>query len=268
MGNAASHWVSPESSATGVRAAALALFAAALVATLVAGVLRARRDARELFAPGLLLAFLGAHKLAVLVGAHALAVERIDERYLAPMFAPLVLALAWAADRAAAPPARPVLVRGLALLTGLWLAFTALRTADRFRGYVGDGAWGLNNARWERSALLAEVRRAPPRGLVYSNAPDALYALAHVEVRLSPRLHAYNAPAVRVADLARYPAEVDSAGGATLVWFEGLDRPFLAPPDVLDRLRPVDASGFFADGERSHVAAQTPEDARNLPRGR
>ena len=219
--NAASHWVAPESSPVTVRAAAVVLFALAVVATLAVGFRRTPRGVGAWFAPGLMIAFMGAHKLAVLAGAHATAVERIDERYLAPLFVPLVLALAWAADRATAPPARPVLARGLAALTGLWLVFTGLRTADRMRGYLGDGAWGLNNAGWERSALLAAVRANPPRGLVYSNAPDALYALAHVEARLSPRRYAYDAPTVEIDDLQRFAAEIDTADVSSLVWFAG-----------------------------------------------
>jgi len=259
MGNAASHWVAPESSPPAVRIAALGLFVLAVVATLVAGFRRAPRDRTAWFAPGLLLAFAGAHKLAVLVGSHAAAVERVDERYLAPLFAPLVLVLAWAADRATAPPARPALVRGLAALAGLWLAFTGLRTADRMRGYMGDGAWGLNNARWERSALLAAVRRAPPGGLVYSNAPDALYALAHVEARLWPRRYVYNSPRTPVDDLARYHADVDSAGTATLLWFRDLDRDYLVPledaahwPGIYTTVSP------YADGYSLRVGRTPP----------
>jgi hypothetical protein len=249
MGNAASHWVAPESSPPAVRIAALGFFAIVVLLTLVAGFRRAPRNRSAWFAPGLLLAFAGAHKLAVLVGAHAAAVERVDERYLAPLFAPLVLVLAWAADRATAAPARPALGRGLAVLTGIWLAFTALRTADRMRGYLGNGAWGLNNARWERSAVLAAVRRAPPLGLVYSNAPDALYALAHVEARLWPRRYVYNSPRTTVDDLARYRADVVSAGGATLVWFKDLDRDYLVPPrELVTGAGTRTTGGVYADG--------------------
>ncbi len=232
-GNAASHWVSPESSPPAVRVAALALFMVAVVGTLLVGFTRARGESRAWFAPGLLVAFMGAHKLAVLVGAHAAAVERIDERYLAPLFAPLVLVLAWAADRAVAAPSRPLVGRALAVLAGLWIAFTGLRTVDRERGYLGDGAWGLNNARWEKSALLAEVRLHRPAGLVYSNAPDALYTVAQVEARLWPRQFVYNAKAVRVDDVTKFNADVQASGGADLVWFYGLDRGFLVPPDSL-----------------------------------
>jgi len=246
LGNAASHWVAPESSPVPLRVAALALFAVAIVGTLWLGFARGRG---AWFAPGLLVAFMGAHKLAVIAGAHGAAVERIDERYLAPLFAPLVLTLAWAADRASAPPARPALARGLAILAGAWLAFTALRTADRERGYLGDGAWGLNNARWERSALLTDVRERTRHGVIYSNAPDALYALAHVEARLSPRKFAYNAPGTPVDDLARFPSEVDHSGSVTLVWFAQSDRSFLATPQELGRLRDFITMQRTADGE-------------------
>ncbi len=259
MGNAASHWVAPESSPPAVRIAALGLFAVAVLATLLVGLRRAPRGMTAWFAPGLLLAFMGAHKLAVLVGAHSAAVERVDERYLAPLFAPLVLVLAWAADRATAAPARPALVRGLAALTGLWLAFTALRTADRIRGYLGDGAWGLNNARWERSALLAAVRRAPPAGLVYSNAPDALYASARVEARLWPRRYVYNNPRTAVDDLTHYQAAVDSAGTATLVWFRDLDRDYLVPlPDVARWQGIYTTVTPYADGYSLRVGRRAP----------
>jgi len=247
--NAASHWVSPESSPPLVRAAALVLFAMAAAATLVSAFARTWRARSEHYGAALLLAFVGAHKLAVLGGAHAAAVEGIEERYLAPLFAPLVLALAWAADRATASPARLGLARPvLAALAALWIAFTALRTADRERGYLGDGAWGLNNARWERSSVLQAARRRLGRGTAHveSNAPDALYALAGIEARLSPRKHAYHSPETKVDDLERFQAD---GGPVTLVWFAGADRSYLAAPEELARLRPREILERTADGE-------------------
>jgi hypothetical protein len=259
-GNAASHWVSPESSPQAVRVAALLLFAIAVLATFVAGFRRTWTDRRAHYPAVVLLAFVGAHKLAVLGGAHAAAVEGIEERYLAPLFAPLVLALAWAADRATAPPASPVFARGMAILAALWIAFTALRTADRERGYLGDGAWGLNNARWQRSPLLqaARTRLGNPTSPIESNAPDALYALAGIEARLSPRKHAYHSPETRVDDLERFSADVDRHGSVTLVWFTGTDRSYLAAPEELGRLRERVTLERTADGTIDVFSSEPP----------
>jgi hypothetical protein len=200
----------------------------------------------------LLLGFCACYAALLLSWTMTTAVERIDERYLAPLFAPMVCLLVGAGDR----PARAGVPRWLArAMVLVLLAFTLGRTALRVRGYESPGAWGYRNDAWGHSETLAWIARAPAAGPLYSNGPDAIYALVRVPARLSPRAHPYNAPHATTGDLAAFTTDVARTPGARLVWFDALARDFLIAPDSLARVVPLALERRMGDGAVYRVGA-------------
>jgi hypothetical protein len=120
----------------------------------------------------------------ILVGWSAYAsIERLNERYTIPLVVPCVLVVAWAADRLRAQAARRARTRrGLAIVATVaaaTIALGAVRTARHLERYRGPGEWGYNTAAWDHSravGLLHAVAGLPRDEVVFSNAPDAIYA--------------------------------------------------------------------------------------------
>ena len=224
----------PSAAATALQAAAALAPAAAAVAAL-AWLLRrtrARRAAPERAGLAVPLAFAAAYAatLAVLL---PLSGSNPPPRYFAPLFAPLLVAAAivlGALLRLLArrgPFARPPLARGaaasvpalaLAAALALWLAPQAAATLDGVRAWRARGDGGFAPV-WRDSATLRWMEERELRGIVWNNAQQWVYILAH------PRAEYRRVPARLLTGGLREGvrgmiAEARAAGSeAHFVWF-------------------------------------------------
>jgi len=94
--------------------------------------------------------------------------------------------LAWVRSRAGAPGWRRwVWVGGLAGLLALWGGFQLAHTAKWMSQAHAEGL-GYATLEWRDSPLIRYVRDLPPGTPIYSNGPDAIYALTGIAAKSLP----------------------------------------------------------------------------------
>ena len=225
----------PSAAATALQAAAALAPAAAAVAALAWLLRRTRAPRRAATERGGLaapLAFAAAYA-AALAALLPLSGSNPPPRYFAPLFAPLLVAAAivlGALLRLLArrgPFARPPLARGaaasvpalaLAAALALWLAPQAAATLDDVRAWRARGDGGFAPV-WRDSATLRWMEERELRGIVWNNAQQWVYILAH------PRAEHRRVPARLLTGGLREGvrgmiAEARAAGAeAHFVWF-------------------------------------------------
>jgi hypothetical protein len=191
------------------------------------------------------------HLAVTVLASSAVALERINDRYLAPTYLPLVLLAALALDRLAqdAPIARRAGARLLSAASLAAVALLALHAGRDLLRYRAEGVGGYATPHWRASATAARLREAPPGGPLYSNAPDAVYALSGLDASFSPRRHPYNSPGTPTGDLTRLAERVARGERGRLVWWTAIERPFLYVPAALDSALGLTPLWRAADGE-------------------
>jgi hypothetical protein len=230
-------------------------FVAAVVSALVIALSRlarvgalSTRDARAATAPHLL--FLASSVALLLAWASVSGIETISDRYAAPLFPSAVLLVAWTIDRLVRERAGAGLVTALALAGLLVAVHSAERTATLVRLYRGPGEWGYRTRNWESSGAMAAVLRVvPPGALVYSNAPDAIYARVRRPARLLPVGPEVDGAARSARELeAARRAIANADGGGYLVEFDTVQRSMLVSTETLASGGLVDTLTRASDG--------------------
>ena len=179
----------------------------------------------------------------------------MDGRLLSPVYVPFTLVLLLlvlrSQDRTSLPGAPAN--RGVAtLLLALWLCLSYQRvvaaTVDRFR----NGAGGYSTTIWHESETVADIKQKLSTDTdvqVYSNGPDALWALASLNATMTP----YRTE-VGLRDLkGRWPAE----NGSILVWFRNItQRPYLFSTAELGSIADVEEVAHFSDGSIYRISTR------------
>jgi hypothetical protein len=206
----------------------LGLFLAVL---LIAGaVVLARRRPAPLSSLGWLLAAFSVAYLAVLLGNRALtdATGRLDARFLAPLHVVAILVAVPVFSR------RPLAKPALALAGVLVLAQIVDAAAWTAGGLTDDSIArrGYTAAALQHSALLAD-----PGGLLYSNAPDAVFFLTGRSVLPIPAEKEY----LTGRPNPRYAEELDAMHGY-LLYFDAITfrRSFLPTRAELEAALPLE----------------------------
>jgi hypothetical protein len=236
--------------------AALSAWAIAVARLVRAGTL-ARESERAAFLPHAL--FVGSSVVVLLAWASVSGIETISDRYAAPLLPSVVLAAAWTVDRLLRERAGAGLAFALGLVFAVLAAHSAERTAWLIRLYRGPGEWGYRTQGWEASGTMRAAARLVPKGaLVYSNAPDAIYARLGRPARLLP-VRAPLVPEARGArELAHAHRAIAHAGGAWIVEFEAVQRSILVSADSLARGCTLDSVEQTDDGAILRVTCPPP----------
>jgi hypothetical protein len=211
-----SGWVSFDGP-TALRALAfLAILVGLAGVVLLALPLRAKvaSRTRELWPIGF---FVGLYIVYLIATASVVAFAPIHNRYLIPVYVPLVVLGAWTFERVRARlgrTAQQVLTAVAVVWIGanvVWFGIHAVRAQQ-------DGAGGYSTVAWHESALMEDVRQwAPDRPLV-SNDIKAVQLFAD---RVIPETAArtYVGSADSTGDMARFVAAVACEGEIGLAWF-------------------------------------------------
>ncbi len=178
----------------------------------------------------------------------------IEPRYLTPLYLPLVVVVAVAADSLLAFLREGAVARrlaGTALLAAmtLWLVGQTVPNA-RAVAYANSDEFdgGYTTQPWISSPTLRRIDEYPMDGIVYSNRASVAYLRNDGEALHIP-LNLYRYEGGHVARLADWLVEAED--GAWLVWFkrrgDGIYLPdaYLPQMRVMARLRPV---AEFVDG--------------------
>jgi hypothetical protein len=231
-------WVSFDGP-TVLRALAGVLVLAALAAVvLLALPLRAKvaSRTRELWP---LAFFVALYLLYLVATASVVAFAPIHNRYLIPVYVPIVVLGAWTFERVRArlgPMAQQV-VTAVAVVwiaaNVVWFGAHALRARQ-------DGAGGYSTVAWHESALMEDVRQWSPDEPLVSNDVKAVQLFAD---RVIPESAArtYVGSADSTGDLARFVALVECEGEVGLAWFSepGTRGRLYSPTQLAERLSVV-----------------------------
>lgn len=186
----------------------------------------------------------------VVVSSTKYAINRPDNRYLAPIFVP-VMVLAFqgldaVAFRLKRYKAYPVVTAVVVLASMVWLLYPYGRLGDLVRTCITEGAGGYQTKVFVESNLIDYLKRHPLRGDLYSNGPDVIYLLTGIPALgspVQPRELMKIRDAVGTAgtrksytSLERFRGSVSSAPNAYLVWFKHLEwRKYLYGLDELSK---------------------------------
>jgi hypothetical protein len=152
------------------------------------------------------------------------ALSPVDNRYLSPIYAPLILLSVFIVDRikSLSPNlfGRQVVQRVLLIGLSLWLIYPTKNTIQLLNWYFTQGVGGFHTSSWVNSDLIAYLRSHKLEGLVYTNEPQAVYALTGNVFKGSPRKYAYES-VTPTDDLSKFDQILQANGQLYLVMFDG-----------------------------------------------
>ena len=150
------------------------------------------------------------------------ALSQIDDRYMSPLFIPLILSVFYLLDRwmdkYSAKTGNTLPRTILATFLVIWLIYPILVTYKTVKTAIDQGAGGFHTTDWMESDLIAYLRSNQLSGTVYTNEPSAVYALTGQVYNPSPEKFAYESD-VPTDDLLRFQADLQKHGALYIVWF-------------------------------------------------
>jgi len=178
----------------------------------------------------------------LLVSSTNTAYDEIGDRLLSPVFVPITLLLLLIAAKILTSvtnqwmsPKRVHIL--LAAATVLWLVYPTRAAVSSIVNAMTRGQ-GYSSESWRRSQTIEYLRQnrtVISECAIYSNAPDALYILAHLTAKWSPAKTRYNSPEI-VVDMSTLRASWPRESKSCLVWFDNIERKYLYSLDELRRV--------------------------------
>lgn len=215
------------------------------------------RDTHARLSPLLLFALTYAALMVVVVSTIAL--DNLGNRYLIPMYIPLVLGLVVLADEVRSWPRRQtqkrLLTYGIAAVF-LLVSVNSLRiTVKNVKHYAATGLGGYAAAKWRNSEVIEFLKATPLDGELYSNETAAIYVLARVHARLSPRKTYFHSTTTTPDDVPEMRKLIGESDHVYLAWFDTVTKPFLVDIDELKRTFLLEPIARYADGVVYRVRA-------------
>ncbi len=201
--------------------------------------------------PCLLFTFL--YTLFMIYTTSTTALSEIDDRYMAPVFVPLILSLFYLLDRWMYKHSlqtgntfpRAILATSLAI----WLIYPILGTYKTVKADLEQGAGGFHTADWMESDLISYLKNNNLSGTVYTNEPSAVYALTGQIYNASPEKFAYESD-LPTDDLVRFQADLQNRGVLYIVWFNtDWWKGYLYDIDELKNICAPETIAMLKDGE-------------------
>lgn len=213
-----------------------------------------------------LLAFYVVAYLALLVlSASRVAYDELDNRLLAPVYVPLLLALLGIGElvfsRLLSKPAIQALV---AIPLILFVLPPASSTRELLTEVHEEGA-DFTSARWWKSPALAFLRQHELDAPLYSNCPEAIYLHTGKTAALLPRRFYYATHLPVREDIRDFVAEVKETGSAYVLWFLSEPTRYLYSPQQLASWVALRLERHFSDADLFRVASRTGSLAEEKP---
>jgi hypothetical protein len=199
-----------------------------------------------------LLLFLVLYLGLLLYSATATAIDKIGNRFLAPVFVPLIIVLIGLVQTCAASYAqrfpRAVWVAG-ALVLALLLSHPIRDTVFYAMRIHNDGEQ-YGSRVWQTSPTTAYLRSQPlPSDCrIETNTPEGIYILANILARHGPIKGRYNSPELVNASVEQLRGKwIEPGDRVCLIWFNSFaERSFTT--DELKAIANFETLGAFADG--------------------
>ena len=200
----------------------LIIFFGILFGSIILLVYKAQRSLVEIreIIPFLVFALL--YTLVIVYTTSTTALSPIDDRYMSPLFVPLMLSLFYLLDRGLhnysgkSGTTFPRVMLATSIL--IWLIHPIFMTYGIVKMSIEEGAGGFNVAYWAESDLIAYLKSSELSGTIYTNEPSAVYALTGQVYLPSPEKVGYESD-VPTDDLLRFQADLQNRGELYIVWF-------------------------------------------------
>jgi hypothetical protein len=187
----------------------------------------------------------------LLVVTSSIALTPIDDRYLSPIFVPIVILILYLAKRLfmSLDHEKLKVVASIIIFSGgtILLLPSSKIAVSETKNRVISGAGGLNTRFWRESETAAFLSEDPQLATrtIFTNSPDAAYFLANVKSRYLPAKSSDRKVAIdQLAELTgQWPAEE-----SYLVWFNYIERTWMFTDDELLSIVEVNDVNKFDDG--------------------
>jgi len=153
------------------------------------------------------------------ISATSVAFDTIDDRLLAPVFVPITFLIFTGADHIAQMMmegirAKRTAVHVLAALMCIWLVYPASGVLADVRSSIRKGAGVFSTDAWHNSPLINYLKEARLDGQIYSNYPDAIYAVVRIPARYTPKKDS-----LPIYGFRQFEKAVKEGKGSYIVWF-------------------------------------------------
>ncbi len=119
------------------------------------------------------------------------------------------------------------------LILILWTFFSFLIVLYLIAFSANNGAGGYNTTEWRESDLMSSIEEMEFEGKVYSNSPDAIYAILEMKnIELMPRETWYSSTKT-ANDLIGVKENVMKGHNVTLIWFNNHLKDYLISLDQI-----------------------------------
>jgi len=168
-----------------------------------------------------MLLFIGVYITCLVLVLSNVAVDPLDNRFLSPVYAPLVLVLTILVATAGKLLSFNKAIKScLVICLTLWLLYPATQVTSLIHTYLDNGAGGFHQTRWARSDMIHYLAHNDLDGLLYNNAPHILYLGTGRLAGRSPRKYGF-ASRLPTNDLAGLEKSLQEGRPVYLVWFDG-----------------------------------------------
>jgi len=173
------------------------------------------------FSAVVLMLYAAIYIIWMIASATSVAFDPIGDRYMLPVYVPVfllgLLLIDFAVYLAPKCTSRKIVEYVLLASLGLWLVNPAAGTIDALKSRNGQGMPNsLNSLEWRNSELILHLGEMEPEYVVYSNYPEAIYALTGIEAKYTPKKEGL--PEFYGFEI--FKQRINEAGGAYLAWFD------------------------------------------------
>jgi len=182
--------------------------------------------------------------------ATAAALGRIDWRFMSPIYIPLLFSIVIMTDFVMANRGlkNKILRKVIFCFSLIWAIYLTANGLSEIRNDINSGAGGYATDQWQNSELADYLSSNPLNGKVYSNFPDAIYALTGQRASIAPRKTYFASNSAPPNDMKEFADEIKKNSSISLVWFKNSVREIVYKPEDLQQSFELSKAKEFSDG--------------------
>jgi 4-amino-4-deoxy-L-arabinose transferase-like glycosyltransferase len=127
----------------------------------------------------------------LVLSATSVAFDTIDDRLMSPVYVPLIFILfyifAYLIDINDIKNKKNTYIFSLVGIILILLIYPTIKVTYNIKQSIDQGAGVFSTDKWHNSDLINCIRENPPEGTIYSNNPDAIYAISGIPAMYTPK---------------------------------------------------------------------------------
>lgn len=191
--------------------------------------------------------FIIIYTIYMIISATKVAFDPIGDRYMIPVYIPLILLAILLIDNAISIfksiGTRKLIPVAMVLLTAVWLLYPALRTAEVVKMTTEYGTGGYASTEWKNNNLIKYLRGSAPDGAVFTNDAAAVNTAGGIDAKYTPRK---NGP--EIYGVEKFKKLVESSKTSYLVWFSTVENDSIYGPEDIGKLYKVEKITSMEEG--------------------